>query len=198
MRATISRGDTLIEVMFSFAVFSLLIVGSMALMNKGQAMAERSLEITLVREQVDAQVAMVQYAQQTDPTLWKSLINPSTGKLASSLATFGGVSSCPKAGDSLLQQAFFFTATADKSGVLYQPVTAVNFAPADTYSRVDYLPSAPTAPAAHGLWMQIIKSETNAGSTQNAYDLHVNACWDSVGSDIPMTIGTVVRLYDGS
>ena len=190
-----SRGDTLIEVMFSFAVFSLMIVGSLSLMNQGQALAERSLEITLVREQVDAQIAMAQYMQQNNPSAWQNLIST---KLSSTIPSYKGLSSCPNVGDALLDKSFFFSASSDLSTVDYHTIDATSYLPAVTYARVDYLPSSPSAPKSYSLWAQIIKSETNSGSLANAYDLHVTACWDSVGSSVPMTIGTVVRLYDAS
>ncbi len=28
--------------------------------------------------------------------------------------------------------------------------------------------------------------------------MYVNACWDSVGTSVPTTIGTITRIYDGS
>ena len=57
------RGDTVIEVMFSFTVLSMLVVGTYALMNRGMQVAQRSLEITLVRQQIDSQISMVRYIQ---------------------------------------------------------------------------------------------------------------------------------------
>ena len=29
-----------------------------------------------------------------------------------------------------------------------------------------------------------------------AYDAYIQACWDTPASEKPMTIGTIVRLYD--
>ena len=58
------RGDTLIEVMFAFAIFALVAVGSLTIMNQGIAAAQRSLEITLVRAQMDAQAEAIRYIHQ--------------------------------------------------------------------------------------------------------------------------------------
>ena len=81
-----SKGDTIIEVMFSFVVFSMVIVGAFILMNQGIASAQRSLEITLVREQIDAQIDMARYVQKYERITWESLIKPApTGKLVSSV-----------------------------------------------------------------------------------------------------------------
>ena len=68
-----SRGDTIIEVMFSFVVFSLLTVGTYIVMNRGTQIAQRSLEITLVRQQLDAQVSLIRYVKDTNPAQWAEL-----------------------------------------------------------------------------------------------------------------------------
>ena len=44
------RGDTIIEVMFAFVLFSMVIVGAFMIMNQGMALAQRSLEVTQVRQ----------------------------------------------------------------------------------------------------------------------------------------------------
>ena len=56
-----ARGDTIIEVVMAVAMFSMLAIGIMALMNSGIAMAQRSLELTLVRQQIDSQAEMLRY-----------------------------------------------------------------------------------------------------------------------------------------
>ena len=53
--------------MFSFVVFSLLTVGTYIVMNRGTQIAQRSLEITLVRQQLDAQVSLIRYVKDTNP-----------------------------------------------------------------------------------------------------------------------------------
>ena len=53
------RGDTIIEVMFAFVLFSMVIVGAFMIMNQGMALAQRSLEVTQVRQQIDSQVLLI-------------------------------------------------------------------------------------------------------------------------------------------
>ncbi|MBJ58357.1 hypothetical protein CMN24_01415, partial [Candidatus Saccharibacteria bacterium] len=57
----LERGDTLIEVLFAVTVFSFVVVSSLAIMNQGTAAAQRSLEISLVRQQVDAQADSLRF-----------------------------------------------------------------------------------------------------------------------------------------
>src|SRR5674476_81397 len=55
------RGDTLVEVLFATAVFSLVAVGCLSIMNQGAATAQRALEITLVRNEIDAQAETLRF-----------------------------------------------------------------------------------------------------------------------------------------
>ncbi|MFZ1317638.1 MAG: type II secretion system protein [Candidatus Saccharimonas aalborgensis] len=193
----LQRGDTIIEVMFSFVVFSLVIVGAFTLMNQGIASAQRSLEITLVREQIDAQIDMARYVQKYERTTWENLIKPApTGKLVSSVPEFGTDLTCPVSAS--LSNAFFFGRTSDAKTVTLYSVGAASYGLAPTYGLVDYLA---TTPKSYGIWLMIVPAETKSGgpadsATNKAYDLHVRSCWNSVGSNQPMTIGTVTRFYD--
>ena len=54
-------GDTIIEVILAISIFSLVAVAGLSVMNKGNASAQRSLEITLVRNQIDAQAEILRF-----------------------------------------------------------------------------------------------------------------------------------------
>lgn len=56
------RGDTIVEVIFAFTIFSLVAVGGLSLMSRGAAIAQQSLEISLVRDQIDSQADSLRYA----------------------------------------------------------------------------------------------------------------------------------------
>ena len=47
------RGDTIIEVLLAVTVFSLVAIGAMMVMNQGTNSAQRSLEVTLVKQQIE-------------------------------------------------------------------------------------------------------------------------------------------------
>ena len=55
------RGDTLVEVMFAVAIFGLAAVGTIALMNRGLASAQNSLETTMARQEIDAQAEALRF-----------------------------------------------------------------------------------------------------------------------------------------
>ena len=183
-----SAGDTLVEVMFSFAIFALVTVSALTLMNQGLASAQRSLEITLVRQQIDSQITMVKHAQQLDLDAWKEL----KAGAANTIASFSDLNSCPSSNQ--ISSYYFISATPDKSSVQLNSINTTNYSPAVSYAMVDALSASSPTPKSYGIWMTLVKAE---GFTANhAYDLHVRACWDSAGLSLPVTVGTVARLYD--
>lgn len=58
---TAKRGDTIIEVMFAIAVFSLVAVITISMMNLGTANAEGSLELTTARHELNAQAEALRF-----------------------------------------------------------------------------------------------------------------------------------------
>lgn len=92
IKASTKRGDTFIEVMFAIAVFSLVAVISIAMMNAGIASGERSLELVTARNEINAQAEALRfvhnaYTAQTEiedkneyKTLWETIarnaVNP--------------------------------------------------------------------------------------------------------------------------
>jgi len=59
------RGDTLIEVLFSILVFSLVAIITVNLMNNGISTAQRSLEITMARTEIDAQAEALRFVHHS-------------------------------------------------------------------------------------------------------------------------------------
>ena len=184
--ARVKRGDTIIEVMFAFVIFSLVVVGSVMLMNKGIALAQQSLEITQVRSQIDAQITMIKYLQQqTDDTIWRQLL---ANEVGAPVDSFGGTSSCPTVTELQAKKAFFLARKGSPAIIDATSIGPTSYQDAVAYSIVD---QTTLTPKAYGMWVQLAKAE-GAG----AYDVHVRACWGSIGASRPMMIGTVVRLYD--
>lgn len=59
------RGDTIIEAMFAFAVFSLVSIITVSMMNLGVAASERSLELTTVRNELNAQAEALRFVHSS-------------------------------------------------------------------------------------------------------------------------------------
>lgn len=60
-KSATKRGDTIIEAMFAFAVFSLVSIVTVSMMNLGISASERSLELTTVRNELNAQAEALRF-----------------------------------------------------------------------------------------------------------------------------------------
>ncbi len=186
-----SRGDTLVEVLLGVTIFSLVAVITLETMNRGMAISQYALETTLVRQQVDAQAEMLRYTHDTKSDIWKKLVADN----AVSIATVGdnegglGLAACP---DNFSNREFALVATpahASKISILNNPG---DYKQAETYARVDG-----DTKKTYGISVRLVKPSTANGSKDsNKYDAYIKACWMPVGSKMPATIGTIVRLYD--
>lgn len=195
-----NRGDTLVEVIFSFAIFSLVVVSSLALMNRGVAMAQHSLEITLVRQQIDSQISLVLHERQLKTSVWESI----KSNAQSTTVDFAAATDCPAA-SSAVPTGGFYIAKNDSGALTYYKINGAganaSYNQAITYSMVDVMRNTVTIPSdatpSYGIWAVLVKAEGNKGTTPKvAYDLHVRSCWSTIGQNKPAAIGTVTRLYD--
>jgi len=215
------RGDTIIEVLFAVTVFSLVAVAGLSLMNQGTAMAQRSLEIGLVRDQMDAQADALRYvhnayianigeAGATTTTVWHEVARDHAVRQAQNFdSTVVDLkcrlpqSSDPSSPDSDGEPYAIDTRKLDGTGG--SPALSLNQLDnvdnTVTYSKVHYYeednykkqPLSPAKP--EGLWVQPVYSAGSDG-TPGYYDFHIRACWLTPGQATPVTLGTIVRLYD--
>ena len=186
-----NRGDTLVEVLLGVTIFSLVAVIALETMNRGMAIAQYSLETTLVRQQVDAQAEMLRYAHDMKNDTWKKLVDNNSVSVSAVNDNEGnlGVEKCP---DDFSTKEFALAATpslASKISILNNPG---DYKAAETYARVDS-----DTKKTYGVAVRLVKPSTTTGSRDsNKYDAYIKACWMPVGSKMPATIGTIVRLYD--
>jgi len=187
----LNRGDTLVEVLLGVTIFSLVAVVALETMNRGMAIAQYSLETTLVRQQVDAQAEMLRYAHDMKNDTWKKLVDNNSVSVSAVNGNEGnlGVEKCP---DDFSTKEFALAATpslASKISILNNPG---DYKAAETYARVDS-----DTKKTYGISVRLVKPSTTTGSRDsNKYDAYIKACWMPVGSKMPATIGTIVRLYD--
>lgn len=187
----LNRGDTLVEVLLGVTIFSLVAVIALETMNRGMAIAQYSLETTLVRQQVDAQAEMIRYAHDMKNDTWKKLVDNNSVSVSAVNGNEGnlGVEKCP---DDFSTKEFALAATsslASKISILNNPG---DYKAAETYARVDS-----DTKKTYGISVRLVKPSTATGSRDsNKYDAYIKACWMPVGSKMPATLGTIVRLYD--
>lgn len=195
-------GDTLIEVLFAFSVLSLVIIGALSIMNQGTIASQRSLETTLVREEIDGQATTLRFlhdayiaqfhpgAVPTDGTPAKEWYTMVSNLTATTPSTVGGTATCP---------------TPPSGSFVLDPVTAkyqgvdAKLAQAQTFAQLAYNTSG-VFTESDGIWIEGIlstKVQTDVNQQNVSYiDFHINACWAGPGQGPVMTIGTIVRLYE--
>lgn len=200
----VRQGDTIIEVVLAVTIFSMVAIGSLTLMNRGSAAAQTALEVTLVRQQMDAQAEVIRYIHaayvdyfrpdKPDPTTgtaaeWikfraRSVTSPSPlGQLVSGR--------CPPSPPT---NAFVVNA---RQAVIWWGTPGMNPALGGAaYPRVRYSDINPVEiQSALGIWVEAVRNTPAAGQA-GFVDFHIRACWDSPNSATPITLGTIVRLYE--
>ena len=240
------RGDTIIEVIFAVTVFSMVALGGMALMNQGAAMAQRSLEISMVRDQMDAQADGLRYIHDAYMAGLGGAANSTVARVWNAVASdraetgtppdFGSISdgqSCVAPSKAVgvnagRPYALDITKLDDPAKVVvsydddisHDPSNTANYEQvpvsrrtpgwlsSTTYAQIRYgVPPDPLnlnpsqTTAAQGIWIIPVhtpKGTQVPGNTAAVgyYDFNIYACWMTPGQSAPVTLGTVVRLYD--
>jgi type II secretory pathway pseudopilin PulG len=213
---TRQAGDTLIEVLFAITVFSLVSVGCLSIMNQGSATAERALEITLVRAQINNQAETLRflntsfiqayipgaplstYAKTTPAGQWAAMDTSIEAHPLLQAQAFDSVNDvCPTP----QPESFIF----DTENVVFQDPYdvadpgVIKPSQAVSYSQLVYTTSGSThtLTAAQGIWVQAVRSATDPDHPNIGYiDFHIDACWQGPGQSVPVTLGTIVRLYE--
>lgn len=197
------RGDTIIEVLIAFAIFASVAVGAFLVMNQGVASAQRSLEVTQVRYQIDAQAELLRavnkdYADRYErgkamnaDEMWLRLKDANHAvSQAQEIKVNGALCDTVRP-----QNAFFLTTASD--GVIHlgnnNDIIMTND-PSGTLPPYSQVNMTGTPPKAYGLWVQSVPSEST--EVVPFVDFHIKACWSAPGSSAPVTLGTIVRLYE--
>lgn len=194
------RGDTIIEVLLAVTVFSAVAVGALSVMNRSVAITQQSLEITQVRQQIDTQAELLRYlhAVRTGSTganaEWTNLRTWALANATTTIDPTGLVDGKCRTSAGQLPGGFVINpATA-----IATPLTDTPLVEPATYAKVDLLSSGAARPA--GLWVQAKYVNTSPAASADQYggyiDFYIQSCWNSIGSNTPMTISTTVRLYD--
>ena len=179
-------GDTLIEVILGITIFSLVAVGALTLMNSGLSIAQRSLETTLVRQQIDAQAELLRYVSHSDtPTALALWANIKSDYAVNGLPkTVLNTDTCPQ--PTSLQRPFALRLSGASLSLVSQ--SAMTSSP-ETYAKVVHDGSSL---GSQGISIQLVR----VGGSSNTYDAYIQACWEGPGASRPMTIGTIARIYD--
>lgn len=187
------RGDTIVEVILAFAVFSMVSVGAMTVMGQGTNASQRALEITLVRQQIDAQAEALRAAHQAytassngESSQWRAFARANT---ADNTVPYTDLNACPSDVDQI------------SNSFILDPRTATLVTGADWFQDIDSRTTKPFAQVetgadvrSFGMW---IEREYEAGDTvSDSFNFNVRACWYGAGLSTPLQLETIVRLYE--
>jgi len=206
LKTTSQRGDTIIEVLFAVTIFAMIAVGSMSIMNQGTAASQKALEITLVRQQIDAQAEAIRYIHQAyvaafqqgvTPTgvaaQWIAMTDKTVGKGADNPSVFGLASNgqCPATVPG--QKPFVLNARLAAVSTVATTMAPPLGSSLPPFAEIIYNPDS-SINNVYGLWVEAIPSTNVVGP--GFVDFHIRACWDGPGSGAAVTLGTIVRLYE--
>lgn len=189
------RGDTIIEVLLAFAVFSLVSVGSMVVMNQGTNASQRALEITMVREQVDAQADALRAAQQAF-TVATPNSHPEWNNIAlqtNNSSHFNDPSRCP-ANSSDVSGSFIMDPRDASAVTTADFLQDINGPTAPPYAQTNLVTGSPAQ--AYGIWIERTYHQGTVSEQPGWYDFAVRACWYAAGLNVPLQVQTSVRLYE--
>lgn len=205
------RGDTIVEVLFAVAVFGFIAAATLSAMQGGMSAAQTSLEGLIVRNHLNAQAEAVRFINATVHSrereadsgtsdylvLWEDIKD---NYVSDKVSDFSGMikdGRCikPKDGNG---KAFIIdtknmrlSSAVDLATVYSRPVYKNTEIDSNkiTSESSEFLKS-------EGLWIEVAKVDYGKNYLYDAYDFHIRACWDSVGSKQPITMGTIVRVYE--
>lgn len=204
LKRSSERGDTIIEVLFAVAVFAMVAVGAMAIMNQGTSIAQRSLEVTQVRQQIDAQTEALRYIHQAyvaayqqggTPTgtaaQWSNIRANYSAARPSDFSQLANSSTCPTNVPG--ERPFILNARQAAISNVSPSMTPTTGASLPPFAAVSYNDDS-SVNRVYGIWVEAVPATTTNGP--GFVDFHIRACWDSPGSAVPTTLGTIVRLYE--
>ena len=222
-RLNFKKGDTVVEVIFAITIFCMIAVISIALMNQGVATAQGSLELSMVRNSIDAQAEGLRFihngytaertyvnSSHTGSTggellyteMWNELVNGASNAAPDFVTT-----SCAARPST----AFVLNTRNINPGSTPTPKVTGKYSDASVFPRILYSQggydaedsnstddiNATTVASVEGIWIQAVKGAENLYQGKNSfYDFHIRACWYPPGKSVPSTIGTIVRLYN--
>ena len=203
-------GDTIVEVMFSFAVFGLIAIMGLHVMQKGIALTQTALEINLARNQMNSQAEALRFLNASylydlannetsaNSDLWNDVVKLSVTPVAdyTKLTDENGCVLVSK----LNSNAF---ALNPRGG--YSIVPSSNIKIAAVYPRLIFgdslidnnqIVKSANLKAVEGIWVEVAKNNSVIPTPTNTfYDFHIRACWQAASSNVPITLDTIVRLY---
>jgi prepilin-type N-terminal cleavage/methylation domain-containing protein len=194
-----TRGDTLIEVLFAVTVFSVVAVGGLGIMNQGTAAAQRSLEVSLVRNEIDAQAESLRFLNSAYISVYQYGVDSyeasSPAGQWSEVRQLVNDTDLNRFSDSTTCEPMPGSFVIDTRNAKVVSGSDFPISHPQTFSQLRYSDSDYTQlESVEGIWIEAISS--SGGDPHGYIDFHIRACWDALGQRVPASLGTIVRLYE--
>jgi prepilin-type N-terminal cleavage/methylation domain-containing protein len=200
------RGDTLIEVLVAIAVLGALITVAYAVMNRGFASTQNSLDRTTTQAMINGQASMLRAAHARaangDPTAWNAIVALVPPKQVASVNTYVTPPSDPTANGQPVIDGCASSFSSYDQWNFYFDVNRTDGVDPMVPKKVDYgatpsLPRKGTTPKlGDGLWIE--GHGYQPGVNEDLYVFYIKSCWAptySSGNNVTSQVKTVVRLY---
>jgi len=196
------RGDTLIEVLVAIAVLGALIAVAYAVMNRGFASTQNSLDRTSTQALINGQASMLRAAHARaangDSTSWDAIValvptgvssytSPSSDPTANGKAVIDG---CTSSFSNFDQWNFYFDVNRT-DGI--DPMLPKKI---DYGATPDLARKGTTPKLGDGIWVE--GHGYKPGVNEDLYVFYIKSCWMptySAGNNVSSQAKTVVRLY---
>ncbi len=204
----IKPGDTIVEVLFAVSIFGLVAVLILNMMQRGVGISQAALEVSMVRNEINSQAEMIRMRMSesqirssgnlfANNSVFESyLLGSSENIQPFDQMVVGGKCQIPDNS---------FIIDIRRGNIIEK--SSGRIVPAGVFPRLVYnnvedsnkIEKGQMFTRAEGIWVQA-KRVTGEGSINDdrfsAIDFHIRACWTTIGSNRPITLGTVVRTYD--
>ena len=209
-------GDTIIEVLFAITIFAAIAIGAMAIMNQGISTAQNSLELNLVRNNIDSQAELLRYLQNAKLTSigrgsagtesstdisrladqWDKIVSLTVDSAADydGLQTYDQCTMEVTSDESVIARPgdigrVFFVGTHDANVYNYSESSSM-FRRPGTFAQVRHEINAAGdhVHASEMVWIQVVRSSDGSAVLSNtvAYDFHIRACWEGSGPNVDL------------
>ncbi|MDR0979681.1 MAG: hypothetical protein LBM12_00785 [Candidatus Nomurabacteria bacterium] len=213
------KGETIVEVMFAVAIFGVVAIVAIQIMNRGTVTAQAAIEAQQARNEMDAQAAAIKFihdsfvAERGYPdtvrqfeTIWDEMTrNP---RISAPLLHPDDDSCNFAINDSAASAGSFIINTralqANATNIIRRP-NNTTFTVPTIYPRVVYNSPATELSesavydqvvAVEGLQVFAVESSKKINGQPEYYDFHIRACWRAAGQNSDSKLSTITRTLN--
>ncbi len=220
---SIKKGDTIIEVVFAISIFGFVSIVTLNIMQKAMMAGQLALETSLARQAMDSQAEALRFLASRNKnrakgdffednihTVYKNIkdyktVNDSDLIKMEDMTIIDsstGLRRCTTPRE-LSKEAFVIDVYNDDLGLkdnikrakYYPRLVSRDFFGKEQQDTNKIIKNHQFA-WSEGIYVQAIKVDDAGGLEYPAIDFHIKACWETPSSPRPVTLATIVRLYD--